>query len=198
MVTFLDISILSGAKAVFAFLLVFCLVYGIMKFTGFLKFSDGMVAIISVSLAFLAILSPQFVRVIEIVTPWYMIMGVSIVFILMVVMIFGSLGDDIGSVKKNMGGSNYRTVVIWIIVISAIIMVSGISQVFLSGSESEYAINAQGDQVRVNDSGTGGSDISGKGASAFIDSLFHPKMLGLMAVLLIATFAVLLLCKTSA
>lgn len=195
MTTFLDISLLSGAKAVFAFLLVFCLVYGLLKFSKFLNLSDGMVSIISLSLAFISILSPQFVRVIEIVTPWYMIMGISVISILLIVMIFGNLGDSPGDIRKTMGGS-YRTVVIWIIVISAIIMISGISQVFLSGSESEFAINSDGERVEVVNANST-SDISGKGSSAFIDSLFHPRMLGLLAVMLIAAFAVLLLGGSS-
>ena len=195
MATFLDISLLSGAKAIFSFLLIFCLVYGIFKFTNFLKLSDGMISVISMSLAFLAILSPEFVRVIEIVTPWYMILFFSIVVILVIVMIFGSLGNDVGDIKKNMGAS-YKTVIIWILVLSLIIMVAGISQVFLSGSESEFAINADGELVEIS-SGGNTSGIGGKGSAAFIDSLFHPRMLGLMAVLLIGAFAVLLLGSTS-
>lgn len=191
MVTFLDISLLSGAKAIFAFLLIFCLVYGIFKFTKFLNLSDGVIAIVAVSMAFLAIMSPEFVKVIEVVTPWFMILFFSIVIMLVVIMIFGSLGDNIGDIKSNMGGT-YKTVVIWIIVISGIIMITGISQVFLSGSESEFSVNADGEVVQVNTSNDG-SSISGKGTSAFIDSLFHPKMLGLIAILLICAFAVLLL-----
>lgn len=197
MVTFLDFSILSGAKAIFAFILVFALVYGLLKFTKFLNLPDNFISLVAVSLAVLSVLSPQMVRVIEVVTPWYVLMMLIIIFILVTSMIFGSLGGNVGDIRKNMGGY-YKIIMIWIVVISVIIFFSGLGYVFLSGSDSEYALNQDGDTTVLDgadsDATEGSdSDLGGKGVDTFLETLFHPKVVGMVLFLIIAGLTVLLM-----
>jgi len=191
MATFLDFSILSGARAVFAFLLIFILIYGLLKFSKLFGLGDFSISVLSFSVAILSVLSPAIVRVIEVVTPWYVLMMIIIVFVLITVMIFGNLGTDISAIKGNLG-STYKTIMVWIIVISIIIFISGLSYVFLGGSDSEFAINPGQENISSRTQPTS-QDENGLGVSAFLDTLFHPKMIGAILFLFIATMTVLLM-----
>ena len=58
MATFLDFSILSGASAVFAFLLIFLLVYAVITYTGMFKMNQGIAAMIAFAIAVITVFSP--------------------------------------------------------------------------------------------------------------------------------------------
>jgi len=112
-----------------------------------------------------------------------------IVILLITVSIFGNLGDSFEDIHKNMG-TNYRTVVVWIVVVSGIILLAGIGQVFLGGSESDFAVNVDGTLVSNYSVSSDVNSIDGKGSSAFLDAFFSPKILGVVMLMLIALFTV--------
>ena len=198
MATFLDFSLLSGARAIFAFLLIFCLIFALLKFTNIFKMSDNLNAVIAFVVSILSLFSPSMIAVIQVVTPWYVLMMIIIVFVLLIVMIFGSLGDNIGDIKGNLG-SKYKTIMVWIIVVSFIIFFSGLGYVFLGGSSSEFALNRD-QTANTSSSGSGDigrqadlGDVGGTGVGTFLETLFHPKVIGMILFLIIASLTVLLM-----
>lgn len=203
MATFLDVSILEGAGSIFGFLLIFTLTYGVLKFSNLFKNSDGLNSIVAVSMAFISLFSPGIMEVIKVITPWFTLFMFFIIMILVIVTIFGGLGSGIGDIKENMG-AYYKVVVTWIVVISVIIFLSGVSTVFLGGSSSTNSVNSDDGQHYISSAENGsyqnslpaGSD-DGLGADAFVNNLFHPKMLGAILFLLLAGISVLLLGYSS-
>lgn len=187
MATFLDFSILSGASAVFAFLLIFLLVYAVITYTGMFKMNQGIAAMIAFAIAVITVFSPSAVQVIQLVIPWYVLMMFIIFIMLLMVLIFGSLGNSGAEIRATMG-EYYKTVVNFIIVIAVIILLAGLGQVYLGGGEHDVLSGDQNQTIT-----TDGSNIGGRGAEAFIDALFHPKIVGLVAFFVIAVFTILLM-----
>jgi hypothetical protein len=188
MATFLDLSILSGLSSVFAFLLVFALMYGLLTYTKIFNLSNGLASIISLSIAFMILFSRPAMLAIQLVTPWYVIMFFIIIMIVMMSLIFvGPMGDK--SLGTMMGPENLKIVINWILIIALIILMTGLSSIFLSGEDSPYAINTDGSTVQTNTS----SNVGGIGSAAAIDIIFHPKVLGVIAFMVIATFTVFLM-----
>lgn len=187
MATFLDFSILSGASAVFAFLLIFLLVYAVITYTGMFKMNQGIAAMIAFAIAVITVFSPSAVQVIQLVIPWYVLMMFIIFIMLLMVLIFGSLGNSGAEIRATMG-EYYKTVVNFIIVIAVIILLAGLGQVYLGGGERDVLSGDQNQTIT-----TDGSNIGGRGAEAFIDALFHPKIVGLVAFFVIAVFTILLM-----
>lgn len=190
MATFLDFSILSGASAVFAFLLVFLLVYSVITYTGMFKTSPAVASIIAFSMAVVTIFSKSAVRVIQLVIPWYVLMMFLIFVILLMVLIFGSIGETGKDIRSTMG-EYYKTVVNFIVVVSVIILLSGLGQVYLGGGEDDITGNQS--TIISTTISTDGSNIGGRGAEAFVDTLFHPKIIGIVAFFVIAVFTILLM-----
>ncbi|MGM5483651.1 MAG: hypothetical protein ACQER9_01895 [Nanobdellota archaeon] len=198
MATFMDFSLLTGAKGIFAFLLVFCIVYGIIKFTNVLDLNDGLTSIISLAMAFFFVLNPATVTLVEVLAPWYTVMMFMIVIILMMVMMFGNFSGDFQTVTANLG-SRYKVIVIWIIVISLLILAGGVGTVFLSGESSPFSVNKfeNSNESEISDQEHKRADVGGTGPEAFMATLFHPKVITSIMVLLIAALAVFFLSSNT-
>lgn len=198
MATFLDFSLLSGASAVFAFILIFALVYGLLKFSGFFKNTDGLNAIIAACFAIISSMSSGVVEVIRVVTPWYTLLMYLVIIILMITMVFGGFGGTAKKAKGFMDG-NYKVVIVWIIVISIVIFIAGVASVFLGGANSANSLNS-GDAayMSLENNGSRGEfgDTDNLGSDEFLENLFNPKVLGAIMFLILAGVAVLLLGYT--
>ena len=131
--------------------------------------NEGLYALIAIVLASMTLFFKPVVDLISFVAPWFVFMTVLFFLILLMVMAFGVSGKDITEIVKS------DKLVTWTIITFAIaILLFGLSQVFgpyLAGdNQSDNAFNQT---VR--------------------DIVFHPKMLGVIFTLLLATFAVKLI-----
>lgn len=172
MATFLDAGILSGFPAVFLFLLVYAIIFGILTYAGIFKLSKGLSAIIAFVIAFFTLMSPTAVRVIRIVTPWYVVFFLVIFFIVLGAMIFGGAEGGL----KALMGNNYASAVITVIIISVLIFFAGLGQVFLDEG------NSTGDGVSSE-------------KPYFLDILVNPQVLGVIVVFVVAALAIILLAN---
>ncbi len=199
MASFLDLGLLDGAGSIFAFLLIFALVYGLLTYVKIFNLSNGLASLVAVSMAIISLLTPSVIQVIKVVTPWYMLLMFLIIIIFMITMIFGgSIGNNITDVKKNMGGY-YKTIITWIVVISIIIFISGLGSVFFGGSGSEYSYNSgESSYISVNADGnyitTDGDNV---GTDTFLNTFFDPKIIGAILFLGLAGVTVLLMGYSS-
>ncbi|MBR9693220.1 hypothetical protein GOV07_04825 [Candidatus Woesearchaeota archaeon] len=234
MATFLDVSLLGGAKVIFTFLLVYVVVWGLLTWIKpFGKSaSTGPYAIIALVAAFFSVISGTVRYIIEFMTPWFLFLILFLFFTLFIIRMF-NVGE--GDLKKIIGNG---TVQVLIIAMILIIMFFALGSAF--GQKSLEA--TQGGNVYYNpDIGTGatggqpagqpgsggvlqptsyppgtlqpGDDImppqptggaqlqpGQPGATAtpdfslhVVNTLLHPKVLAIIAVLLIAVFTVWLL-----
>ena len=188
MATFLDLSVLEKLSIIFPFLLVFAVTYGVLKYAKvFGEEKEGIHAIIALSIASILIFSPGAVALVEEMVPWFVIMFLVILMIIMSFMLFGAKEGDFMSALKQ------GSIITWVIVFSVVILLFSFSNVYgqqLLGGKSEAPSVETEDGSTVE---TGTSDFS-KNLS---NTLFHPKILGMILILLVATFTILFLTKVS-
>lgn len=199
MATFLDISILGHFITIFTFLLVFVIVYGMLEL--FKIFGDGhkgIHAIIALAIGFIVIFSKGVVAVIQTFTPWFTILILVIFFILFAVRMFGATDKDIRNELTS--GSTITT---WIIIFTVVILLfslgSGFGQESLERGLSTQNTNTQG-TITNNANITltsGGNTSSSNFNQNLYNTLFNPKVLGLILVMLLAVMAMLFLTGSS-
>lgn len=205
MATFLDLALFEHMSSVFIFLFVFLIVYAFLSMTKIFKDvggHNGIYAIIALVVAFMSSFSSGFVAVIMTMTPWFTVIIIFLFLVFFVVKMFST--DD-----KLLEGLIKQGAVKWImIIIFAIILLVSISNAFgqkvledtqgpttvveSTPSETVYTSDTT-TTTTTTQSGVATNDFS----TNMTQTLFHPKVLGMLLVVLIAFFTVLLLARTS-
>jgi hypothetical protein len=207
MASFLDITVLKGFSQVFTFLLVFVIVYGFTSYTKLFGDNKGLQALLGLILGMLTLFSPPLVAVIESVSPWFVTIFIFIALTVVMFKMRGVSDSDIASAVKRQTGLQ------WTLVIMALIILAfGLSSAFgqTAGpylqeqggtASSSGAVSSGGGVVGAVSNIHGGAQV-GAGSTATSDfktnlqsSLFHPRMLGMIVVILIALAAVGLLTQ---
>ena len=177
MVTFLDTSVLKAFDVVYAFLFVWALLFAVLQKSKFVGTSAGINAILATAVAFIVILSRRIVEMINFMIPWFTIVIIMVVLLLLIFQIFGFKEADMLKAVKD------RAIYWSLIGIALVIMFAAFSNVF-GQSILEAGQQARGE---INDTGTPGFQ-----QSLFV-TLFNPKVLGLIILFAIAVMAVALL-----
>lgn len=208
MATFLDISGLSFFSSIFTFLLVFIVVYALLSWAKILGSNSGIHALIALSLAVLFMFSKDAISLVNYVVPWFTIMFIAILLILMAYALFNP-GANIFSLLVE--GGRHTTVIYWIVSMAVVIMLLGLGNTYgqkvgpylngdganavdysLSGENGTNIISGASDNFR----GTGQVD-TGDYTTNLGATIFHPKMLGIMFILLLGAFTILLITRAS-
>lgn len=170
MASILDIGLLDYFVPVFVFLLIFAAIFALLEKVKLFGENKGLNALIAFAIAFLFILTPDLLGIIKIITPWFTIM---FIFVLMIVLLFMFVGVKEESVTKAFTDRG----LIWIIIVlSIIILVYAMTQVYGSQVQTIYG----GENVTSQESVT---NTIGK-------VIFHPRVLGMLLLLFIAAQAV--------
>ncbi|MFT4311978.1 MAG: hypothetical protein ACMXYF_02010 [Candidatus Woesearchaeota archaeon] len=190
---------MSRSQTVFAFILVWCIVYGILSFTNIFELDKGVKALIAVIMALITLIAPPVLQIISFIVPWFTLMFLFIFLVMLALMMLGAKESDFASMIKPKDGET-SVIKSWIIIISAIIFVAAIGFVFFQPQVDVdgNAIPSQDATVTpIIDPQTGVviGDVGDQGASALFATLFHPKVLGMLFILILGLFAVLLLTK---
>ncbi|MFC1648587.1 hypothetical protein ACFL1B_03960 [Nanoarchaeota archaeon] len=223
MATFLDATILRGFGVVFTFLLVWVVVFGILEMSGFGKERKGLAAIIALALAILVLLTPQSRLFIEILVPWITVFAIAVFFLLFVFMAFG-VGADTFKVWAESGAVKVWVYAICI-VIALIALGGAFGQPLLdegeqlrTGEYQEYYVDSSGlstqGEIPLDENGEPienydaypeyeqveiGVDGRTVPRNTFADNLLltvtHPKVLGLVFILLLGAFTIVFLSR---
>lgn len=171
MATFLEaFGVLQNFSAVFTFLFVFALFYGILSYKKFLGGNNAMNAIVSFVIAILFVLSDTAVKVFEYAAPWFVIIIVFVMMLMLFFMFIGATEGDIADVLKT-----HTSIVIFGFAFVVIILLFSVGQVY-------------------KDSGT--ENLSDTSFAAKVGGIVqHPKILGVIAILMIAVWAIRLLAE---
>ncbi|MFH1510329.1 MAG: hypothetical protein ABIF10_01455 [Candidatus Woesearchaeota archaeon] len=180
MATPLDFGLLAKFGAIFPFLLVFVVVYAVLnsiKVFGDKKGIDAMIAFLA---AVMVLFSDTVRMTIERMAPWFVLFFFFLIFLSIAYMIFGAKKEDIfGAMKGN------RSIILWILSISLIIGLGSLTSVMSEKggigvpSSASQVVNASSDQV-----------AAANQQSAFWATITHPKVLGMVLILLVALFTV--------
>lgn len=167
MATFLDVTGLQHFSNLFAFLFVWLIVYAVLSFTKVIGDNQLINALIGLLLGLFALFSPFITNAIIFIAPWFGLLFVFIMLIMVVAHMFGTGAD----MAINPG---LRGIVLVIIII--IFVVGGLV----------YAR----DQISVPEEIDEDSDYS-----KITNVLFHPKFIGVVFILIIAVFTIGLLAS---
>lgn len=183
MATFLDVGLLEYFNIIFYLIFIFVLLYAILTLTKILGENKNLNAMLALALAFILALSGPTRDLISFITPTIFVF---IFFIFFAVLIYRFMGASDKDVLSFMGADKNATR--WfIIIIFIIIILSSFGKIFFT-----EPVTSDVNETAVNKSAVGTT-----GESALAATLTHPKVLGLVLILLIGGFAMSFLSKQS-
>lgn len=202
MATFLDMTFFGNFSIIFTFLFVYVLIYGIAEMSSpFGKDKKSLNALMALAIAIMLVVSPTMVRLVQFIIPWFFIIALVLFFVLFALRIFsGDKFDFSGAVKD-------KRVYTWIIVLVVVIMIFGLGSAFGQSSlDKQNGGVVHNDNVNLNNSdynsndfiegtGVGNTEFNGKSVATdnfstnLTNTIFNPKVLGLMLIMLVAVFA---------
>lgn|SRR3989338_1428693 len=184
MATLLDLGLLRYFSVIFSFILVWALVFALLQKTKILGDKAGLNVLLAVAVAFLVSLSDNVVQIINFMIPWFTIAIIFFVLLLLIFQIFGAKQDDIFKYISN------DRAVGWVI-IGVVIIIVGASFANVFGQKLTQAAFEEGSTVNV----SGTSVASPNFQQNIYATLFHPKVLGMIVLFVIAIFAIALLSQ---
>jgi hypothetical protein len=179
MATLFDIGLIGEFRIIFPFLLIFAIVYALLSYSKiFGEGRTGLNALIAIVLAFMSLFSEIAIETINTAAPWFVLLIIFGIFLLLGYMIIGIREADILAVVKN---PENNFVLWWIFALVLIIMLGSLSQA-ISAKRGGYPPFTTENATLEEGEGTQ--------ESAFWETMFHPKILGLVAIMLIAFITV--------
>lgn len=169
MASILDIGLLDYFVPVFVFLLVFAILFALLEKIPIFGKNRGLNAMIAFAISFLFIFTPDMLGIVKIITPWFTILFIFVILVIMLFMFVGVKEENIASVFTDKGN-------VWIVVIVClVILIYALTQVY-------------GSQIQTIYGGTNTTDDSVTGQVGKI--VFHPRILGMFLLLVIAAQAI--------
>jgi hypothetical protein len=197
MTTLLQVDLLENFGVIFVVLLVFLILFGLLEYIkAFGEGKKGLHGIIALMVALLFLVSKIATKIVSFMVPWFMVAAIFIFFVLFLVRIFG-VGE--GDMKKLVADPNVYP---WIIAIALLIVIFAFSSVFgqslleRGGStpSTNYTSGGGSGGLPSIDSGTT-STATPSFSTNMLNTLRHPKVMGLLFVFLVGMFALIFLTK---
>jgi hypothetical protein len=189
-----DLSLLARFSPVFIFLLTLVLVYALLAHTKPVGDQKLIYAIVALGISIGVILSPAIMRMIEFMAPWFTVLFIFLIFGIISYKIFGATDADLHHVIKEYGGLQWTIAIIGILIALGALS-AGFGQQNLEGNVPEAAIDTgdtitfEGDDSSYSQQGTGTSKFQTNLERTF----YHPKTLGILFILILASLTVALL-----
>ena len=176
MASVLDIGLFEHFEIIFPFLFSVVLVYSLLHKTKFVSDNHSVNGIIGIIVGFMVIFSEKAVLLIKFMTPWFVLLFIFIMLMLMAFKMFGATDEDIRSTLMGGKQDDSKAIAYWIIILSIMILVIGLGSVYGPGLTS---FTEEGDT----------ESFEADAWSAF----FHPKVVGLVFISLVGVFTIQLL-----
>ena len=181
MASLLDISLLTHFQDVFVILFIFTIVYALLQLKSPFGANKGINAMIAFAVAMIFVFSGDAIDIVKQTVPWYVL-----ILIVLTMAYFVSL-----SVGSNFTPELTKNIGTWVLVIGIIIFLINVSLKLGQGA-GPFLGNSSIDPDTVEAGGTG--DVgSGSYSQNFAATIFHPKVLAMILVLIVCLFAVLLI-----
>lgn len=193
----IDLTLLNYFSPILVFLFLFALFFALFRWTKFLGDVPSIHAVLAIVIAFMgSIFSEPIRQLIEYIIPWFVGLLVFVVLILMLVKVMGVDDDTIENVAKQPG-------VYWtILILSLVIFLGGLSDVF---GDQTLRFTQGGENVTTDSGDTGGtgqdtndmSTTTGDVQTNVGKTFYHPKVLGMILILVIMSIGVKILSTPS-
>jgi hypothetical protein len=184
MASLFDLGLLDPFLPLFVFFLVLVIVFALLEKIEFFpnlndKGPNPLNALIAFLSAVLFILVPELTEVVSIVTPWFVML---VLFLLMIVLVFLFMGTKSKHIENAFGSGEYPAIMWFIILASLGIFGLAFSQVF---GEQVQDITSPGPDGEENLAGSVGQII------------FTPKVMSMMLLLIISGLVVRFISQTT-
>ena len=185
MATFLDLGLLTHFAIIFPFLLVFVVTYAILIKFKIVSEENSINAIIALAFASMTLFSKTANALIITASPWFVVMFMLILFVILGFRLLGISESKItGVMEKEFGTPHWL-----IIVMVGLIIIGSMGVVFGPGLlQGKLEPSATGPVVVDGVGIAEGSE--GQFQANVADVLFHPKVIGFAALMLIVVFAI--------
>ena len=175
MATFLDIGLLEYFNIIIYLVFIFVLLYAILTITKVLGENKSLNAMLALALSFILALSESTRDLIKFVTPTFFVFIFFVFFAILIYKFMGASDKDVLSIMGTQSGTRS-----FILIIVLIIILTSLGKIFFtdpvtSDVNETTAANA--------------SSVGTRGESALTATLTHPKVLGLVLILLIGAYA---------
>ena len=175
MATFLDIGLLEYFNIIFYLIFIFVLLYAILSLTKVLGENKNLNAMLALALALLLALSGPTRDLIKFITPTFFVFIFFAFFTILIYKFMGASDSDVLSIMGTKSGTRS-----FILIIILIIILSSFGKIFFTGSTAS----------EVNETtAANASAVGTTGESALTATLTHPKVLGLVLILIIGAYA---------
>ncbi|MBI4896403.1 MAG: hypothetical protein HY832_02545 [Candidatus Aenigmarchaeota archaeon] len=185
----LDVGFLSYFSPVFIWILIFTLTYAMMQFTKFLGENKIIHAGVGLIIATVFLFSTSAASVVMFIAPWFTVLFIFAVFLLMAYKLFGATDDQIKSALANQSSIQYTILALGIIIL-LFGLGAGFGQNLLGYTSDSTSVSAaiEGGQA-LNEAGTG-STATSSFQQNLVATLFNPKVLGMLLILIIGAFTI--------
>lgn len=178
MATPLDVGLLQKFDVIFPFIFVLVIIYAVLA-NSWLKDKQAIAFILSFLLAVMTLFSSIAVKTINRMAPWFVLL---VIFGILLLLVYTSFGVKDEKIMDVLTKSEYRsTFAWWVLALMLIIGLGSLSAVI--SEEVTFEQLAAGENATTLQPGE--TEEVG-----FWGTLFHPKVLGLALILLIAMFTV--------
>ncbi|MBI4983649.1 hypothetical protein HZC32_03320, partial [Candidatus Woesearchaeota archaeon] len=184
--TVLDVSLLGYFSNIYVFFIVFAIVFALLQKTKVISDALGINAIVAVAASLLVLLSKTLVDIINFMVPWFAVVIIFLVLMILIFMTFGAGEKDIASAVKD------KTLMWTLIGIGIVIIVAAFGNVLgQSLTEASFQSTTGPNTIGLTNATGGESGVATKSFQQNIYStLFHPKVLGLIILFAVAIFAI--------
>jgi len=177
MATPIDVGILAKFNIIFPFLLILIGSYVFLSKTSWLKDKQSMAFVMAFVIALMTLLSPIAVRTINMMTPWFILL---LVFVLFLLMAYQTLGVPESTITELITKSEHSTAIVWWII--AIFLIIGIGSLATVLSQKEGYT-------------TGDTEVAPTEHTGFWQTVSDSRLLGVVLILLIGMFTIQKLAK---
>lgn len=200
MATFLDIGLLENFGVVFVILLIFLIVFGLLEYiNAFGKDRRGLHAIIAFVVALFFLLSKVAVTMVRMMVPWFMVIVIFLFFSMFIIRMFGAKEQHMFELIKD--PNVYPWVIIFIVLILLLSLGNAFGQSLLErgeGAQTSTNYSAEGAGTGLQPSTAGSrSTTTTSFTTNLLNTIRHPKVLGLLFVALVGLFSLIFLTKPS-
>lgn len=190
MASVLDIGGLAFFSRLWPFLLVLVATYAVLGFVNVFKESKPIRAMIAFLLAVMASMYPIAYKTLNLAAPWFVLMIFLGIFLLIAYQLFGVSHEHIVKVITGQTSGDYgRTFGFWMLALVLIITIGSLSSV-ISQEKKFTSLTEEGTapQASVEPVPAGEQPLSEQ--VGFFTTLTHPKVLGMILLLLVAFFTI--------
>ena len=183
MATFLDTSLLTYFSSVFPVLLVFAFMFAILQKTKAIGETPAINALVSAVAALLILLAPKAIRIINFMIPWFAVVIIFFILLILVFKIFGLKDESLVAVVTKDGSVYWTLIAICLAIVGAAMGDAFGQEALVAGGTADGGVAIEGSRT------TTGGDFQ----SNVWSIVKNPKILGMIIIFAIAVLAISLL-----